>query len=134
VDDSLDVFSCHGMAGISGALLTGVFASKLANPAGADGLLHGNAAQLGVQALAVVAAIVFAAAGTVGILWLVKVTLGLRADVHDEITGLDVSEHGEEAYFGGELGSFAGPGVSLGGSVVVTPVTVPLPGPAPATN
>ncbi|MSR06636.1 MAG: ammonium transporter [Gemmatimonadetes bacterium] len=130
VDDSLDVFSCHGMAGMSGALLTGVFASKLANPAGADGLLAGNPGQLAVQALAVFAAIAFSALGTIGILWLVKVTIGLRSDVHDEISGLDMSEHGEEAYFGGELGSFAGPGVSLGGSVVVShmgmePLTLP---------
>ncbi len=132
VDDSLDVFSCHGMAGISGALLTGIFATKLANPAGADGLLHGNPAQLGVQALAVATAAIFSAAGTLGILWLVKATLGLRADVHDEISGLDVSEHGEEAYIGSELGGLAGPGVSLGGSVVVTHMSDGVPEPQPA--
>jgi Amt family ammonium transporter len=132
VDDSLDVFSCHGMAGIAGALLTGVFASRVANPAGADGLLHGNAAQVGVQALAAASALVFAAAGTLGILWLVKATLGLRADVHDEIGGLDLSEHGEEAYLGGELGGFAGPG--LGGSVVLSHAMEPLPEPHPAAD
>jgi Amt family ammonium transporter len=120
IDDSLDVFSCHGVAGIAGALLTGVFATKVANPAAADGLLHGNPGQLLAQALAVVVAAAFAGVATLGILWLIKVTLGVRADVRDEIGGLDLSEHGEEAYFGGELGSLAGPGVNLGGSVVVS--------------
>ena len=118
LDDALDVFSCHGMAGIAGAMLTGVFATKLANPAGGDGLLAGNAAQLGVQALAVLATIAFAALGTLGILKLVDVTVGARADVPEESAGLDLSQHGEEAYFGTDLG-VAGAGTSLGGSVVV---------------
>ena len=133
VDDSLDVCACHGVAGIGGALLTGVFASRLANPAGADGLLHGNPGLLGSQAIAVLAAIVFAATATLAILWLVRLTLGVRADVRDEITGLDMAEHGEEAYFGGELGSLAGPGVTLGGSVVLSqPTAESAPRPEPA--
>ncbi|HEV8304654.1 MAG TPA: ammonium transporter [Gemmatimonadales bacterium] len=110
LDDALDVFSCHGLAGTAGALLTGVFASKLINPAGADGLLAGNAGQVLVQLLAVSATVVFAAVGTAVILKVVQVTLGARAGVHEEMTGLDLSEHGEEAYFGGG---------ALGGSVVV---------------
>jgi Amt family ammonium transporter len=110
LDDALDVFSCHGLAGTAGALLTGVFASKLVNPAGADGLLAGNAGQVLVQLLAVSATVVFAAVGTAVILTVVQVTLGARAGVHEEMTGLDLSEHGEEAYFGGG---------ALGGSVVV---------------
>jgi len=110
LDDALDVFSCHGLAGAAGALLTGVFASKIANPAGADGLLAGNAAQLGVQLLAVCAAALFAAIGTMAILALVQATLGARASVPEEMTGLDLSEHGEEAYFAGS---------TLGGSVIV---------------
>src|ERR671914_1673517 len=61
VDDALDVFACHGVAGIMGALLTGVFATKAVNPAGADGLLEGNASQLGVQVVAVLATIALAA-------------------------------------------------------------------------
>jgi Amt family ammonium transporter len=126
LDDALDVFSCHGLAGATGALLTGVFASKAVNPAGADGLLAGNAAQLGVQLLAVLAAAGFAAAGTAVILKLVQVTLGARAGVHQELAGLDLSEHGEEAYFGTDLGSFAGPGAALGSSVIVHSIT-PLP-------
>jgi Amt family ammonium transporter len=110
LDDALDVFSCHGLAGTAGALLTGVFASKLVNPAGADGLLAGNPGQIAVQLLAVIATVVFAALGTAVILKVVQATLGARAGVHEEMAGLDLSEHGEEAYFGGG---------ALGGSVVV---------------
>jgi hypothetical protein len=57
----------------------------------------------------------------------------VRATVHDELSGLDLSEHGEEAYFGGDLGAFAGPGLALGGSVIVSapqrsaPAAAPLP-------
>jgi Amt family ammonium transporter len=127
LDDSLDVFSCHGLAGFAGALLTGVFASKVANPAGADGLLAGNPGQVLVQLMAVLAAGALAVVGTMGILGLLKVTVGLRAGVPQELTGLDLSEHGEEAYFGSEAGAFATPGVSLGESVIVA---VPRPGTA----
>ncbi|HXY68876.1 MAG TPA: ammonium transporter [Gemmatimonadales bacterium] len=119
LDDSLDVFSCHGMAGMTGALLTGVFASKAINPGGADGVLAGNLAQLGVQALAVLAAIAISAVGTAVIFGLLHVTMGVRAGVHDEITGLDIADHGEEAYFGGDVGAVAGPGLALGRSVIV---------------
>ncbi|MGH7700777.1 MAG: ammonium transporter [Gemmatimonadales bacterium] len=136
LDDALDVFSCHGLAGAAGALLTGVFASTLVNPAGADGLLAGNPAQLGVQLVAVAAAVAFAAIGTMGIITLVDAILGVRAPVRDELAGLDVSEHGEEAYFGTDLGTVAGPGIAIGGSVIVPAVPpasrgapVPLPQP-----
>ena len=133
LDDALDVFSCHGMAGIAGAMLTGVFATKLVNPAGGDGLLAGNAAQMGVQLLAVLATIAFAALGTLGILALVQVTVGARADVPEESAGLDLSQHGEEAYFGNDLGTMAGAGNSLGGSVVVEAFSVePTSAPEPA--
>ena len=98
LDDSLDVFSCHGLAGIGGALLTGVFATRAANPAGGDGLLAGHPGQLATQALAVLAAIALAAVGTVVTLALVQLTLGARAGVQEEVHGLDLSEHGEEAY------------------------------------
>jgi Amt family ammonium transporter len=125
LDDSLDVFSCHGLAGIAGALLTGVFASKLANPAGADGLLAGNPGQLGVQLVAVLAGVAISAVGTIGIIAFLKVTMGVRAGVREEVKGLDLSEHGEEAYFGSESGSFATPGIALGESVVVAGVQRP---------
>ena len=135
LDDALDVFSCHGLAGMAGALLTGVFATKLVNPAGGDGLLAGNVGQIGVQALAVLATIAFAALGTLGILKVVDMTVGARADVPEESAGLDLSQHGEEAYFGTDLGTMAGGGTSLGGSVVVqsfVPEPVPTPAPEPA--
>src|SRR5205809_951359 len=119
LDDSLDVFSCHGLGGAAGALLTGVFATKLANPAGGDGWLAGNFAQMGVQLLAILAAVVIAAAGTAIILVLVQATLGAKAGVREQLSGLDLSEHGEEAYFG-EQGATPSPGVSLGQGVIVS--------------
>jgi Amt family ammonium transporter len=88
---------------------------------------------MGTQLLAVLATIAFAALGTLGILWLVQVTIGARADLPEETAGLDLSQHGEEAYLGTDLGSLAGPGGSLGGSVVVeTFSTEPVPTPEPA--
>src|SRR5881296_1158549 len=133
LDDALDVFSCHGLAGMAGALLTGVFATRLVNPAGGDGLLAGNASQIGVQVLAVLATVAFAAIGTLGILKLVEATIGARADVPEESAGLDLSQHGEEAYFGNDLGGLAGSGSSLGGSVVVESFVVePTPVPEPS--
>jgi ammonium transporter, Amt family len=117
LDDSLDVFSCHGLAGIAGALLTGVFATKLANPGAANGLLYGNPGQLLVQLYAVLAAIALAAIGTVVILALVRGTVGARARIADEMVGLDLSEHGEEAYFGGEAALDAS---ALAQSVIVS--------------
>ena len=119
LDDSLDVFSCHGLGGAAGALLTGVFATKLANPAGGDGWLAGNFAQMGVQLAAVLATVALAVVGTVVILGLVQATLGARADVREQLSGLDLSEHGEEAYFG-EQGAIPSPGVALGQGVIVS--------------
>ncbi len=110
---------CHGLAGVAGALLTGVFATKLANPAGGDGWLAGNFAQMGVQLVAILAAVVIAAAGTAVILALVQATLGAKAGVREQLSGLDLSEHGEEAYFG-EQGATPSPGVSLGQGVIVS--------------
>src|SRR5213079_3098449 len=107
------VFSCHGLAGVAGALLTGVFATKLANPAGGDGWLAGNFAQMGVQLAAI------PAAGTAVILGIVQATLGAKAGVREQLSGLDLSEHGEEAYFG-EQGATPSPGVSLGQGVIVS--------------
>jgi len=97
-DDSLDAFGVHGVGGTLGALLTGVFAWKGVNPAGADGLLHGNAQQLLNQAIAVVATWALAAAGTLVILAVLKGTIGLRVRDEEEIEGLDVTQHGEVGY------------------------------------
>jgi ammonium transporter, Amt family len=131
VDDTLDVFACHGVGGIVGALLTGVFSSKAVNPAGADGLLYGNAGQLGAQAVAVLATIAFAGVMTALVLQALKVTVGLRIPIADEVHGIDVSEHGEAAYHGGDIGELGGRRVPLGASVLLpaselrTPVSAP---------
>jgi Amt family ammonium transporter len=123
LDDSLDVFACHGLAGLAGALLTGVFATTAANPDGVNGLLAGNPGQLGIQAIAVLAAAALAVIVTFVILKVLKATMGLRASVRSETTGLDLAEHGEEAYFGWEGGTLAGPGTALGQGVVLTAST-----------
>jgi ammonium transporter, Amt family len=97
-DDSLDAFGVHGVGGLAGALLTGVFAQKALNDAGADGALFGNPRQLGIQALACAVSAIYAAVLTFGILKLVDATLGLRVADSDEREGLDSTQHGEEAY------------------------------------
>jgi Amt family ammonium transporter len=116
LDDALDVFACHGVAGIVGALLTGIFATKGVNAAGGDGLLAGNAHQLVVQLLAVLATIALAAIGTAILLTVVRLFGGLRISLADEIAGIDVAEHGEQAYHGGDLDELAG---GLGDSIVL---------------
>src|SRR5216683_4815540 len=90
LDDSLDVFSCHGLAGMGGALLTGVFASKVSNPRGNDGLLAGHPGQMLVQLYAVLAAVIIAAVGTIAILAIVRAVFGTRARIADEMIGLDL--------------------------------------------
>jgi Amt family ammonium transporter len=97
LDDSLDVVAAHGVGGTVGALLTGVFAQKSLNGV-ADGLLFGNPAQLGIQSVAVLAAIVYSGAMSFVLLKLVSFVYALRASAIDESVGLDVSMHGEEAY------------------------------------
>ncbi|AHG93826.1 ammonium transporter (plasmid) [Gemmatirosa kalamazoonensis] len=127
LDDALDVFACHGVAGIVGALLTGVFATKAVNPAGADGLLAGNPGQLGVQAIAVVATMLFCGGVTAAIVVALKATVGLRVPLADELTGLDWSEHGEEAYRGGGLDDLSGGADVISGSVVIAQRTASMP-------
>jgi len=100
LDDSLDVFAGHGLGGISGAILTGVFAS--AEYGATPGVLEGNIKLLGIQVLAVVAAIIYSAVGTYIVLKMVELVTPLRAEDKDERLGLDVSAHGEEAYVTGE--------------------------------
>jgi Amt family ammonium transporter len=97
LDDSLDVVAAHGLGGTVGALLTGVFAQKGLNGI-ADGLLFGNPAQLGIQALAVGAAIVYSGVGSFVLLKVVAWIFPLRVDPADESVGMDLSQHGEEAY------------------------------------
>ncbi|MGA2671532.1 MAG: ammonium transporter [Dehalococcoidia bacterium] len=100
VDESLDVWACHGIGGTWGALATGIFASVAVNPAGANGLIFGNAMQLAKQLLAVAVVWGFA----FGVTWvlgkIVDVTIGLRVSATEETVGLDISQHGERAYGG----------------------------------
>lgn len=96
-DDSLDVFGIHGVSGILGAVLTGVFADPSINEAG-KGLLYGNPGQLMTQIIAVVATIVYVAIVTAVIFMILKAVVGIRVDTEEEISGLDESQHGERAY------------------------------------
>jgi len=105
-DDSLDAFGVHGVGGTIGALLTGVFATKLVNPifknangsALPSGMMDGNFHQIGNQLVAVVIAIVLAVVGTAIILKLVDLMIGLRVSAEHEVEGLDLTQHGEEGY------------------------------------
>jgi Amt family ammonium transporter len=119
VDDALDVFACHGVAGIVGALLTGVFAQRAINPGGADGLLAGNARLLGVQAIAVACTIVFAGGMTFVVLKALALLASLRASVTHELRGIDLSEHGEHAYHDGDTSEIAGDGFRVGQPVLL---------------
>ena len=101
LDDSLDVVAAHGLGGMVGALLTGVFAQKAINGV-ADGLLFGNPKQLGIQAAAVMASIAYSGVLTFVLLKLIGLVMPLRADAEDQQTGLDLTQHGEEAYVHGE--------------------------------
>jgi Amt family ammonium transporter len=105
-DDSLDAFGVHGAGGTLGAILTGVFASSAINPILKDsqgnplpsGLLEGNAHQLLNQCVGVLIAWGLAIVGTLLILKVVDMTIGLRVTQEHEIQGLDLSQHGEEGY------------------------------------
>jgi Amt family ammonium transporter len=101
LDDSLDVVAAHGVGGTVGALLTGVFAQKDWSGL-VDGLLFGNPDQLRIQAIGVGATILYAAVMTFVILKAMGAVMALRADVGDEGLGMDVTQHGEEAYTSGE--------------------------------
>jgi Amt family ammonium transporter len=96
-DDSLDVLAAHGVGGTVGALLTGVFAQKSFNGI-ADGALYGNPGQLGIQATAVAAAAIFSFVVSFALVKVVGLVIPLRPSAEDEVTGLDISQHGEEAY------------------------------------
>lgn len=103
-DDSLDVVGVHLVGGVIGTLLIGVFAEK-AMTGGAEGLLYGGGlAQLGRQAVAVVAVGAYAFAVTYGLGKLIDRTMGFRADEEHEHTGLDLTVHAETAYDHGVLG------------------------------
>ncbi len=98
LDDSLDVWGCHGIGGTWGALATGLFATKLINPGGADGLFYGNPQQFLIQLLAVAVSWVFSFVMTWVILKVLDAVMGLRVPDKEEARGLDMSQHGEPAY------------------------------------
>jgi Amt family ammonium transporter len=106
-DDSLDAFGVHGAGGTLGALLTGVFASSAVNPIFRDargntlasGVLEGNAHQLLNQLMGVAIAWGLAIVGTLIVLKVVDITIGLRVNEEEEVQGLDLSQHGEEGYY-----------------------------------
>jgi Amt family ammonium transporter len=96
LDDSLDVVAAHGIGGTVGALLTGVFAEKSLNGL-FDGLIAGNPGQVAIQGAAVLTAIVYSGVMSFVLLKLIGIVIPLRADLTDEGTGLDITQHGEEA-------------------------------------
>jgi Amt family ammonium transporter len=99
IDDTLDVFACHGVGGIIGSIGVGLFATTLINNVnGVNGLFYGNATQLGSQALAVVVVAAFSFFGSYLLLRLVNLFSPLRVSPEDEDAGLDICQHGEEAY------------------------------------
>jgi Amt family ammonium transporter len=97
-DDSLDVVGVHCVGGIVGALCTGLFASKLVNPAGGDGLFFGNPGQMGIQALAIGATLVYSFVISYALFKILDKTMGLRVSTDEEVAGLDLSEHQETGY------------------------------------
>ena len=97
-DDSLDVVGIHGVGGVIGILATGLFASKVVNPGGADGLFFGNPGLFGIQLLVAAVTTIFSIIGTFVILKLVDSMTGLRVSSEEEATGLDLSQHNERAY------------------------------------
>ncbi|MBF0484719.1 MAG: ammonium transporter [Candidatus Omnitrophica bacterium] len=97
-DDSLDAFGVHCIGGIWGALATGLFASKIVNPTGADGLFFGNPAQFMTQLFAVGVTIAYSFVGTLILYKVVDMMVGVRASEEEENIGLDLSQHSERAY------------------------------------
>jgi Amt family ammonium transporter len=97
VDETLDVLAAHGVAGLTGILFIG-FVAQAAWNGTADGLVYGNVAQLGHQALAALAAPAYAFTATFALLKLIGLVSPLRVDAHEEGLGMDIVNHGEEAY------------------------------------
>jgi Amt family ammonium transporter len=108
VDETLDVLAAHGLAGFTGILFIGFFAQKSWNGV-SDGLLYGDAGQLGWQALAAVATPLYAFGMTFVLLKVLGALMPLRASESEEAMGMDVTQHGEEAYATGE------------GAILITP-------------
>jgi Amt family ammonium transporter len=118
VDETLDVLAAHGVAGFTGILFIGFFAQASWNGI-SDGLVYGNAAQLGDQALAALAAPLYAFGATYLLLKVIGLVSPLRATEHEEALGLDTIYHGEEAYPRGEGAILVTPEVGRDGEVAV---------------
>ena len=95
-DDALDAFGIHGMGGILGALLTGLFANSAVSEA--KGALDGNTGQITIQLVSIAAAVAFSAVGTLILVKILDAVMGLRVSEDQEVQGLDISQHGEEGY------------------------------------
>jgi ammonium transporter, Amt family len=121
VDETLDVLAAHGIAGLTGILFIGFFAQLAWNDV-ADGLLYGNAAQLGDQVLAALAAPTYAFVVTYVLLRVIGAVMPLRASDRDETLGMDVVQHGEEAYSSGEGAILVSPEAGVEEPVPVKPV------------
>jgi Amt family ammonium transporter len=98
LDESLDVWACHGIASTWGMLATGLFATVAVNSDGANGLFFGNPGQVGIQLIAVIVTIVFCFGATYVIAKLLNWSIGLRVTAVEEEVGLDISSHGERSY------------------------------------
>lgn len=97
-DDSLDAFGIHGLGGTWGSIATGLWATTEINPAGANGLFYGETHLLVAQIISTFVAYAFAIIGTIILYKIVNAFTHMRADKNEEITGLDITEHGERAY------------------------------------
>jgi Amt family ammonium transporter len=102
-DDSLDAFGVHGVGGTLGALLTGLFASKAINPAGANGLFYGNPHQFVIQVVSVLISIGFVSAASLVLFKVTDLLVGLRLEHSAEVDGMDLAEHGESGYHLGDI-------------------------------
>jgi Amt family ammonium transporter len=122
LDDSLDVIAAHGVGGTVGAILTGVFAERSLNGL-FDGLIAGNPGQVGIQTVAVLSAWVFSGVVSFILLKLIGLVIPLRASETDEGSGLDITQHGEEAYMG--VGG-ASPAMHMQAAPAAKPVLQPL--------
>ena len=123
VDETLDVLAAHGTAGLTGILFVGFFAQSSWNGVG-DGLLYGDAGQLGWQTLAALATPLYAFAMTFVLLKLMGLVFPLRVSEREEAVGMDIGQHGEEAYATGEGAILIKP--EAGDGVVEVPVANPV--------
>lgn len=102
LDDTLDVFPCHGIGGIVGMIMTGIFATKAINAGGNDGLFYGNPLFLFTQLKGLVIVVAYSFSVSYGIFKLINWVMPMRVSEEDEEMGLDASQHNEK-YFQGTL-------------------------------